>query len=84
MTAKTKVSLTAIFIQDPKDNGFTGFFAEFPEAVAEGNTEEEVQKNLFEALTIMLKFNKEEVEEARALNPSSPKVIERTFDLELA
>jgi predicted RNase H-like HicB family nuclease len=84
MSTKTKVSLTAIFIKDPNDKGFTGFFAEFPEAVAEGNTEEEVQKNLFEALSIMLKFNKEELEEQRALNPNQAAVIERTFELELA
>lgn len=84
MNIKTKVSLTAIFVQDSNDNGFTGFFAEFPEAIAEGDTEEEVQKNLFEALSIMLKFNKEELEEQRALNPAQKNVIERTFELELA
>jgi predicted RNase H-like HicB family nuclease len=84
MSSKPRVSLTAVFIKDPNDKGFTGFFAEFPQAVAEGKTEKEVQENLFEALSIMLNFNKEELEEEQLLNPNKSEVIKRTFDLELA
>lgn len=79
---KPKVSLTAVFIEDPTDGGYTGFFKEFPGAVAEGETEEEVQQNLFLALSYMLKFNREDNELEAAKRPATVKVIEKSFDLE--
>lgn len=82
-TEKTKVGLTAIFIQDPIDMGYTGFFAEFPEAIAEGDTKEEVKKNLWEALNIMLKWKKEEVEEER-VGLDQGLVETELFELEVA
>lgn len=80
--SKQKISLTAIFVQDPTDKGYTGYFAEMPEVIAEGETEEEVQSNLFEALNIMLKFKKEEPDSYNAI--AGVGVIERTFELEVA
>lgn len=80
---KQKMSLTALFIQDPEDKGFTGFFKEFPNAVAEGDTEEEVKTNLFKALSYMLKFNREDVEsEALKRERLGINVIEKSYDFE--
>jgi len=69
---KPTVSLTGVLIQDANGGGFTAFFAEFPEAVAEGETESEVQKNLFEALSNVLEVKKDdfpdEIDGGRILN----------------
>ncbi len=56
---KYKIVLNAVLVQDPIDNGYTGFFEQCPEAVAEGATEEEVARNLKKALEVMISFNKE-------------------------
>lgn len=81
-TKKPKVSLTAVFLEDPEEGGFTGFFKEFPSAVAQGETQEEVQLNLFKALAYMLQFNREDSEADSAKRPDKIKVIEKSFDLE--
>lgn len=79
---KQKMSLTALFIEDPED-GFTGFFKEFPNAVAEGDSEEEVKTNLFKALSNMLRFNREDVEsEAIKRERLGVNVIEKSYDFE--
>jgi predicted RNase H-like HicB family nuclease len=59
-TLKPKLSLTGILVEDENEKGFTAFLAEFPEAVAEGETEDEAKKNLFEALVSYLEHKKEE------------------------
>lgn len=79
---KPKVSLTAVFIEDPADGGYTGFFKEFPSAVAQGETQEEVQRNLFKALSYMLRFNREDNEIESIKRPLTMTVIEKSFDLE--
>ena len=53
--------LIGILIQDPEDNGFTAYFAEFPEVIAEGNTEAEAKTNLIHALKIMLETKRSEM-----------------------
>lgn len=62
-TSQTKdvPSITGILIQDPDDNGYTAYFAEFPEVVAEGNSEDDAKKNLIEALKIMLEIRRSEM-----------------------
>lgn len=54
-------TITGILIQDPEDNGFTAYFAEFPEVIAEGKNEKEAKKNLFDALKVMLEVKRGEV-----------------------
>ncbi len=51
---KVTINLTGILIEDEKDRGYTAYFAEFPEAIADGANEEEAKQNLFEAFKIML------------------------------
>lgn len=53
--------LTGILIQDPKDSGFTAYFAEFPEVIAEGTTEKEAKNNLITALKTVLEIKRSEM-----------------------
>lgn len=53
--------ITGILIQDPEDQGFTAYFAEFPEVIAEGNTEKEAKSNLIHALKVMLEIKRSEM-----------------------
>jgi predicted RNase H-like HicB family nuclease len=57
---KQKVNITGVLVQDEKTGGFTSYFAELPEVIAEGDTEDEAIKHLFEALQSVLEFRKEE------------------------
>ena len=59
MITEGKLSLHGVVIQS-QQSGFTGYFTEFPEAIAEGETEEEVKKNLFEALMEVLSYKREQ------------------------
>ena len=53
------LQLTAIFIES-QDGGFTGYFAEIPEAIAEGESEKEVESNLLDSLKTILEIRREE------------------------
>ncbi len=52
-----KLKLHGVVIESQK-GGYTGYFSEFPEAIAEGETEEEVRKNMFDALIEIISFKK--------------------------
>ena len=41
-----KLTLTAILIKDPEGNGYTSFFAQFPEIIASGDNEDLTIDNL--------------------------------------
>lgn len=43
-------TITGILIQDPDDNGYTAYFAEFPEVIAEGKDETEAKKTFLRHL----------------------------------
>lgn len=45
-----------MFIKDPKQGGYTTFFKDFPKLVAQGETVEEAQENLWNALYDTLKY----------------------------
>ncbi len=51
--------------------GYTGYFSEFPEAIAEGETEAEMQSNLLEALREVLSYKREESGNAPVQDGSS-------------
>jgi predicted RNase H-like HicB family nuclease len=63
MNKKFEINLTGVLIKDNENNGFTGYFAEMPEAIAEGDSPEETTINLFEALKSIFEFKKEEMQE---------------------
>ena len=56
-----EMDLTAIFVQD-KSGGFSSFFAEFPEAIAQGSSKEEALSNLKDIFSLMLNDKKQEME----------------------
>lgn len=45
-----KISLTAIMVQDPEIGGYTAYFRQFPDIIAEGDNEKEAMINLINAL----------------------------------
>lgn len=73
------LQLTAILVEDPQ-GGFTGYFAEIPEAIAEGETEAEVETNLFEALKIILDFRREESAASTIPDGCAPKTKKFNFE----
>ncbi len=61
----TKADLTIIVQQD--ENGwFVGQIEEFPSAISQGQTFEELQTNLIEALALLLETQKQELEKEYA------------------
>lgn len=60
--ADNKPHLTGVVVQDAEAKGYTAYLLEIPEVIAEGNTEDEVKKALFENLQIVLEFRREDGE----------------------
>jgi predicted RNase H-like HicB family nuclease len=48
---------TEIYVRDPKQGGFTGFFKDFPNIITEGETIDEAQKNLWNTIYDVLKYH---------------------------
>jgi len=78
---KPKLSITGILIQDRESKGYTAYFAEFPEVIAEGANEKEAQENLFEAFSFMLEVKKQEMRKDQ--NYDEKTSIIKSFNLEL-
>ena len=78
---KPKLSITGIMIQDPVDNGYTAYFAELPEVIAEGENVEDAKKNLFNALKIMFEVKKQELGIDANFKTGSSRI--ESFELEL-
>lgn len=73
------MKLHAIYLK-AKEGGFTGYFSEFPEAIAEGETEKEVETNLFEALKLIFEYRREQsIEEVQEGTSSTTE-----YELEIA
>ena len=78
---KVSISLTGILIKDETDQGYTAYFAEFPEAIADGGSIEQVQENLIDAFKIMLETRKlESYTDDKAVGG----IIQQNFEFELA
>lgn len=76
-----KFSFNAIMIQDKNYKGFTAYFKQFPNIIAEGENEESAMANLFNALhdVFMHKSDSEATPKEKNMN-----VIERSVNFELA
>lgn len=70
------LKLTGVIIES-KQGGYTGYFAEVPEAIAEGETKDEVKENLIEALSCILDYRRSEKTGENHINGDI------TFDLNL-
>ncbi|HMO32344.1 MAG TPA: hypothetical protein PKD90_05710 [Phnomibacter sp.] len=44
------LELTGIFVQDPQSKGYTAFFAQLPNIIAEGDNEEDALNNLVDTV----------------------------------
>ena len=49
------IPLTVILIQDPNDKGYTAYFEQLPDMIAEGDNEKEAIDNLFYVLYAVFK-----------------------------
>jgi predicted RNase H-like HicB family nuclease len=60
------IELTQVFVQDPKTERFTAFFAQLPNIIAEGDNEDEATMNLLETVQTVFAYQKNtEVEYAK-------------------
>jgi hypothetical protein len=50
------IPLNAVLVQDPKIGGFTAYFKQFPDIIAEGDTDDEAMKNLTDAVYDVFMF----------------------------
>ena len=77
---KKDISLTAIFVEDFKSKAFIAFFAQFPNIVAEGTNENEVEAKLLDLVqAVFEKETKEEVKKTKKIKYGSVKT--KSFDL---
>lgn len=54
MKQKQNLEFNIIVVPDKKTGQFTAFFAQFPQAIAIGDTESEAQLNLMETVKVMM------------------------------
>ena len=59
---RINLPLTIVLVQDPKDNGYTVYFKQFPNIIAEGDDEDSAIRNLFHTMRVAFKdqSNREE------------------------
>lgn len=78
----TKLQLNCVMIEDEKVGGYTAFFAEFPEIVVMGETEEEVELNLLQTVSAVFRQRMSEIETEQNLQNFKTKPL--NFELEVA
>lgn len=54
-----KLRLTAVMVYDEHTGTYSGFFQEFPKALAYGETKEDLLVNMFAAIDALHEMNKE-------------------------
>jgi len=72
-----KIPLTIIMVKDPNTGGFTAFFKQFPEIIAEGDSDKDVIKNLMNAVHDVFQF-KNQIKSEQTDNSSN--IIERSVN----
>ena len=79
------LSFNAILVQDKNSKGFTAYFKQFPNIIAEGSNENEALTNLFNALHDVFKHKNDSESTPKQIDHL--KVVERSVNfqsLELA
>lgn len=77
----TRIHLTAVFIERVENKRVTAYFAEMPQVIAEGQTKQEAEKQLVEALRFMLEIEREEEEQNRMGDQLHTTTKEMEFEL---
>ena len=72
------LSFNAILVQDKSHNGFTAYFKQFPNIIAEGDNEQDALKNLFNALHDVFKHKSDSASTPKQFDHL--KVVERSVD----
>ena len=57
-----KLSFNSILVQDPTTKGYTAFFKEFPEIIAEGDTEDHALLNLIHTLQDVFEYKSKQTQ----------------------
>lgn len=70
---------TGVFVQDPHSKGFTAFFAQLPNIIVEGETEEEATTNLLETIRTVFEHQKN-----LEISGSNENVITKPFNVSFA
>ena len=76
--------LTGIFLHDKKDGRYTAFFSEVPEAVSQGETIEEAEKNLFDVLPMVMEVKNKSNQEDAMIDGVGVEVSQRTYKFQSA
>ncbi len=76
MKSSEKLNLTAVF-EPAAEGGFTCSFEEFPDVFSEGETVEEAEANLLDALKLVLDYHREEARK----HTRSPGAVRHQFQL---
>lgn len=71
-------SLTMIMVEDPKIKGYTAFFKQFPNIIAEGDSDEEASMNLMNAVHDVFEF--QNMKENNNNLSADYKIIERPLN----
>lgn len=79
-TPSANIRLDLIMIQDEATGNFTAYFAQFPEVVADGTSEDETQRNLIQTLGYYFDFKSKEEPTTLPKNH----VIHKSIDLNFA
>lgn len=82
MKTGNQLQLTGVFVQDPEGKGYTAFFAQFPNIIAEGDTPEAATQNLIVAVSTVFEYQKNV--ELKNTDECGGKVFTKTFDANLA
>lgn len=72
----TELTLTAIYVE-AEEGGYSGFVAELPGAISQGETLEDVRENLLDAARMILDVNREQAESFLTENSAEGKKIVR-------
>ena len=72
-----KFYLSIIYLEDSESGDITAFFAQFPDAVAQGRTKEEAKNLLTEIFPVMMEDKQEEFLKEIYNNPASKMTIEK-------
>jgi len=76
---KKSLNLNAILVQD-KSGGYTSFFAQFPNIIAEGDNEDQAIENLFNLVQDVFEHQQKEEMATASINGTNS-VKTRSFNL---
>lgn len=68
------IPLNAVLVEDPKIGGYTAYFKQFPDIIAEGETDDEAMRNLTNAVYDVFMFKGHKLTET----DSNYKIIDKT------